>query len=295
MPHEAPPRLERLQDLADRAYGKLWREIGWHVPRGRNVFDADWDLLLILDACRVDALREVASEYPFLDDVSSKRSVGSMSHEWLEKTFTADRSDVLSRTAYVTANTFSEDLSTRESIGLLDEMWRYAAHEEYRVVPPEAVTARTIEVGRTGDFDRVLAHYMQPHEPFLDVDLHPDLGSNPFDEDVNSAKDFLRKGRISREEFWRGYRRNLERVLDSVADLLENFEAETVVITADHGEALGEWGVYGHPAGCLHPSVTDVPWVETRATDRGTLVPDVAAYTEGTVSREEQLRHLGYL
>lgn len=32
-----------------------------------------------------------------------------------------------------------------------------------------------------------------------------------------------------------------------------------VVITADHGEAFGGWGAYGHPMGMMHPAVRRVP------------------------------------
>lgn len=44
---------------------------------GTNVFTRDWDLLVILDACRVDAMREVAGEYEFIQKVDSIRSVGA--------------------------------------------------------------------------------------------------------------------------------------------------------------------------------------------------------------------------
>ncbi|MFC5278677.1 hypothetical protein ACFPM1_07900 [Halorubrum rubrum] len=54
---------------------------------GTNVFDRDWDLLVVLDACRVDALREVADEYGFVGDVESMTSVGSTSFEWMNHTF----------------------------------------------------------------------------------------------------------------------------------------------------------------------------------------------------------------
>jgi len=56
-------------------------------PWGTNVFDRDWDALIILDACRVDALREVEDEYDFLTVDDSITSVGSTSFEWMNHTF----------------------------------------------------------------------------------------------------------------------------------------------------------------------------------------------------------------
>lgn len=34
------------------------------------------------------------------------------------------------------------------------------------------------------------------------------------------------------------------------------------VITADHGEAFGEGGNYGHPEKSIHPVLVEVPWFE---------------------------------
>ena len=46
-----------------------------------------------------------------------------------------------------------------------------------------------------------------------------------------------------------------------------NTDFEKVVVTADHGEALGEFGVYAHPRWVHHPKVRIVPWLEISSTD----------------------------
>jgi len=43
---------------------------------GTNVFDREWDVLIVLDTARVDALRVVADEYDFIGQVDSIWSVG---------------------------------------------------------------------------------------------------------------------------------------------------------------------------------------------------------------------------
>ena len=45
-------------------------------------------------------------------------------------------------------------------------------------------------------------------------------------------------------------------VLNDIGILLDNLDAERVVITADHGEAFGEYGILGHKLGSLHPRST---------------------------------------
>ncbi|MDZ7731077.1 MAG: hypothetical protein U5K37_09360 [Natrialbaceae archaeon] len=87
-------------------------------------------------------------------------------------------------------------------------------------------------------------------------------------------------------------------MLDDVELLLENVDAETVAISADHGESFGEFWEYGHKTGSLNPYVRRVPWVETSATDTGTYTPTVEppqeAESESDESVEESLEALGY-
>jgi hypothetical protein len=120
--------------------------------------------------------------------------------------------------------------------------------------------------------------------------------ADPFGrEGRTTAVDALRRGEVSHETFWQAYRSNLDVVLDDVALLLDNHDGEKVVLTADHGDALGEWGIYDHPAGCLHPVVKNVPWVETTATDTGEYNPEFQREGTSDADVQERLRSLGYV
>ena len=287
---------ESLHEL----YAGAWRYLGWHVPRGTNVYDREWDLLVVLDACRVDLLREVASEYPFVGHVGSVGSVGSMSEEWMAKTFTYEYDDEVRETAYVTANVFSAEVLETTPFRLLDEVWRYGWSDEDGTVPPGPVTDRAIAVAREHDPDRLIVHYMQPHHPFLGPSNPHDSRVDPFGRDGGvTVVDALRRGKVTREAFWTAYRENLRIALDDVSALLSNVDADRVAITADHGDAVGEWGIYDHPAGCLHPVVKNVPWVETTARDTGEYEPTVEAGAADPDSDgadvQGRLRDLGYL
>jgi len=284
-----------VSDSAYELYEGLWRYLGWRVPRGTNIYERSWDTLVILDACRVDALREVADEYSFVGEVDSFESVGSMSEEWMVKTFTDEYADETRRTAYVTSNVFSGRILSSDRFDRLDEVWRYAWDDELGIVPPRPVTDRAIAQARTGDHDRLIVHYMQPHHPFLASEIEGRFEPDPFGREGEvTVVDALRKDRISYDDFWAAYRENLRLVLDDVAVLLANHDAERVVLTADHGDALGELGIYDHPAGCLHPAVKNVPWTETTASDTGSYDPAVEPEDEEADVRE-RLRGLGYL
>ena len=56
------------------------------------------------------------------------------------------------------------------------------------------------------------------------------------------------------------YKENLEVVLESVAELLEHISGN-ILITADHGEYLGENGRYGHGLVPRRSPIIEVPWL----------------------------------
>jgi hypothetical protein len=287
--------LDGVRDVAYDIYAGLWW-LAYPIPRGTNVYERDWDVLVILDACRVDLLRSVANEYDFIGEgnVDRVESVGSMSKEWMAKTFDDHHADEVAETVYVTANVFSKRILDDDDFLELDEVWRYAWDDEEDTVLPRPVTDRAIRAAREHDPDRLIVHYVQPHHPFLSVDGFEAATFGPDSSDT--VVDALRKDKIERERFMRAYRDNLRVALDDVELLLSNVDGD-VAITADHGDALGEWGVYDHPVGFLHPAVRTVPWVETEAIDTGEHVP--SGWKETTETNEDEvtdrLQALGYV
>ena len=55
------------------------------------------------------------------------------------------------------------------------------------------------------------------------------------------------------------YIQNLRVVLRYVANLVQNLSG-IIIITADHGERLGEWGRYSHWDGISDPFLLEIPW-----------------------------------
>jgi len=279
-------------------------------PIGTNVFERDWDVLLILDTCRVDALNEVAHEYDFIKTVDSMTSVGSCSPEWIGCTFTEKYIDAIQDTIYISANAFAERvLVDREfpdsNRGIswsnwrtvrgrdflaLDQPWKYAPDPPHGHIRPEHLTDRAIANAKEHEPDRMIVHYSQPHAPYT---ANADAEERELKEYEQNPRDYLRNDG-DYNKVWEAYLDNLRLVLDEVSIILNNIDANTVAISADHGEAFGEWGIYHHLAGLPHPHLKRVPWVTTSASNTGdyqpTLSPDS---TEKAV--EEHLRDLGYI
>ena len=310
-------------------YVGFWLTLSSRVRLGTHVFDEEWDLLVVLDTCRVDALEAVADEYEFIDEVETVWSLGSTSDEWMAQTFGRDHADQIARTAYVSANPYTDnvlhrgvyppsyrqppamwpawDVVSADDFALLDEVWRYGTDDDLKVTTPRVATDRAIRAGRSDDYDRLLVHYMQPHIPYLGgaTETQPIRGERLRTDGATLTSldmrpfDALRRGTAERADVWANYLDNLRLVLDSVGLLLENVDADRVVITADHGEGFGEYGVYEHPVGCPFPTVKRVPWAVTTATDSGDHDPD--SHREPTTDAHEEsdvadrLADLGYV
>ena len=261
------------------AYVGLWLTATTRYPVGTHVFDREWDLLVVLDTCRTDALRAVADEYDFIGPVDSMVSVGSRSTEWLAHTFSEPYREEIARTAYVTAKYDSEtvfrdgqtpplsgspplswpawETVDADAFETLAEVWRDGHSDRLSVTPPAAVTDRAIRTLDEADAGRGIVHYMQPHQPYIAEVLDTE---EPTPPELLHPFEHLRDGNLSRDRAWTAYLDNLRLVLDEVERLLAAADADRAVITADHGEAFGECGFYQHPLGCPHPVVKTVPW-----------------------------------
>ncbi|WP_154020025.1 alkaline phosphatase family protein [Halococcus sediminicola] len=305
------------RDLVASAYSTYvgaWTTLTSRYPIGTNIYEREWDLLILLDTCRVDALREVADDYEFLGEINRLLSVGSTSNEWIANTFVDQYASEISETAYVSANGYAERVLEdgiypevyiggrrsppsltadrtvdHETFGELDYAWKRGESEYEGHIPPRVVTDRAIELGREGEYDHIALHYSQPHAPYTVAAQCEDRERREYEENPFSA---LRSG-TDRSLVWEAYLEELRSVLDEVELLIENFDADTVAITADHGEAFGEYGIYGHLPGLLHPDVKYVPWVVTSGTDSQEYTP--SQYNQTTTNTREHLEALGYI
>jgi hypothetical protein len=247
-----------------------WISLTSRHPVGTNVFDREWDVLIVLDACRVDALREVAGEYDFIRDVDSITSVGSTSSEWVSKTFTEDYEDTVAETSYVSGNVYAELLLQKEQlppetgngsisfpVPVYDADWDTVSEDqmqsveistetgEHGEIKPRPMTERAVRTQQKADPERLIVHYMQPHRPYL--------GQNTPEQVRRNVTGALINGELTKTEVWSAYLHTLRHVLDEVKLALGNLEYDTAVLTADHGEGFGEHGSYGHDFGWPHP------------------------------------------
>lgn len=282
-----------LRDSAYQLYAGGWRRSGKIHNYGTPIYEEEWDLMVVIDACRADLLAEVVNEFNFLDE-GTTNSVASATEEWMMKNFVPKYREEMVETTYITGNPHSSE-EGEQTFEHLEEVWSHSWNDDVGTTLATDVTEYAVAAGRELNPDRCIVHYMQPHHPFVRTpELNENIGFGEKKE-YNDVWEMLRKGDISRETVWKGYRENLRYVLENVATLLDNFDAERAVITSDHGNALGEFGIYGHPMFVPLPVLKRVPFCRTTATDTKTFDPSVNL-SQRTVDVDvaERLGELGY-
>lgn len=58
-----------------------------------NIYEREWDVLLLLDCMTTDMVQEIKREYDFLDNVGTHRTPGTCSGEWMRRTFNSSYSE----------------------------------------------------------------------------------------------------------------------------------------------------------------------------------------------------------
>jgi hypothetical protein len=287
-------------------YNLLQRQIlRKDVFDGVHPYDQEWDVLIVLDAFRADLFRKIVKtkNYEFVEQCDDITSIAGKSLGWLRTMFDTNHLPEVKETAYVTANphtdiVFSEaETVSKDDFALLDEVWKYGWDEDIGTVLAETVTDRAIDIWRSSGTPSLIIHYIQPHFPSVP---YPDLGSKIDLEMVgetwpDSIWERAIRGKVSDEKIWEAYESNGKYVMDNLKTLLTNIDTDHTVITADHGNAVGERGFYGHGGYPVH-EVREVPWCYASATDNRTYQPDIdpsQQSLDGSVS--DRLKSLGYI
>lgn len=251
-----------------------------------SIWEQEWDICLILDGCRTDTFESV-----FDGESSRIRSVASTSQTWIPRTFN-DKDT--SKVAYVTANPFAANLDPHNFAYFHLEPVQQTKYG-IETVPPEPLADRAIHIWRKKeqlDIDRLIVHFMQPHAPFR---KKPSLFDEFLGTETWGSKVWQRieSDEINREDFFEAYRDNLRWVFEKgVNPIKQNCDA-TIALTADHGNAAGKWGYYGHPRHAPIPSVRIVPWATIEGVDKGIKTPSITDEKQ-TIDVDKQLSALGY-
>lgn len=262
-------------------------------------------MIIILDSCRYDYFREEVGE--FLEgELKTVYTSATATMGYIQTIWDGNYEDM----TYITGLSAPTDHAFKrkgrgyrpsEHIGEFIHVWNDCNQKELGAVLPEVMTQRALEHHE----NRSVVHYVQPHAPYIgDYRLRKEDAKTEWGE---SLQDIYEKiGRydpdkkvISDEQLRKAYRSNLRRCLNAVRELVTRVDVP-VVVTADHGEMLGEGGRYIH-GGRPSQQLCKLPWFvvdDLMIGKRGSTEFEPSErndtdFTKGDV--EEQLKHLGYI
>lgn len=264
----------------EESLGKKQREL---------IHKKNWDVLVVLDACRYDVFERVYGKY-LEGNLKRIRSSGGATVEWLENTFGENHYDF----DYYSANPHINSKPNEHNWGFekVYDGWLEAWSASYGTVLPRDMTEYVLDNAQGSR--KKIVHYMQPHVPFIGLGKVEGyfkgrekimgnmrfkrirsyvgeiaerlLGSDRIDRireklglRVNPYDVIKEKCNHNDDVIKEKYKENLELALKSISHLVSKLGGKKVV-TSDHGELLGEDGRYGHFEE-NHPVLRQVPWL----------------------------------
>lgn len=201
---------------------------------------------------------------------------------------------------YISANPQTHVVGIENKFFETERLYNKKWDEEYKTVLPEDVVNKTLEIKKEYPDKRIISHFLQPHAPYIgDKKIRNDQG------EIIEAKDMwdeirFRNEKVSKKKLTKCYQKNLEMVLKSITKLGKI--NEKVVITSDHGELFGEYGLWEHPKNVHVPELIEVPWFEVEdinkdISDHNFDIGDKTGQNVESESEEEikkKLEALGY-
>jgi len=258
------------------------------------ILKRDWDILIILDACRYDFFKGTHSSYlkggKHLEKVVSP---ATWTLEWLVKTFS---DDYLDDVIYISGNPQCNSIKPRVQYHMKGRYYRFDGKQHFFKIEnvflnhwdkeiqnchPSSINKQFMKSLLKHKDKKFILHYNNPHLPYFSMKegvdfldkkktsiekgmqfLFPELTYYKINRYLwktpSSVKEAIyRKHGMQLIKLF--YLKDLQLALKHISSILSTTNKK-MVITADHGEMLGEHGKYGHPHGNRDKQQIDVPW-----------------------------------
>jgi len=250
--------------------------------------DRDWEILLFMDACRYDYFEKCNTFDGNLEpyDIGCNGTLKYFDFLFRDQ----DCSDVI----FINHLFWFHKWYDKSKFFKVHDACNTHWNQDFGTVLPEDMSKLALEYALKYPNKRVIAHYAQPHIPYLDrpknlvkkkteqqcVYSTPMKGS--IAKLLNKCKNIFPAmpfwmierifggnagvGEIYFSEGFAGlkksYEYNIRRVLKSIEEIIDKTDRLTV-ITSDHGKLIGEYFMFSH--GWWKPkAVTTVPWFEVK-------------------------------
>jgi hypothetical protein len=155
----------------------------------------DWDVLIILDACRYDYFARTYRDF-LSGKLEKRRSLGSSTPEWRVETFKKSYEDIV----YISGNPYINSRSKVKGFAGSDHFFRvidvWESHWDAMAGTVHPKDMNEVSKKLFGKFEgkKFIIHYLQPHAPYLSRNfsstgfLRPDLNENVILDGVKGIK-----------------------------------------------------------------------------------------------------------
>jgi len=264
-----------------------------------SLLEEEWDIAIILDACRYDTFQEVYRRY-LPPGRLEKRIGASDTLDWLHSVF--GKETACDNIVYVSGHPGINgkgvvwiSFNANEKFCKVYDAWFTGWDWKIGTTLPSEVVKTAFQARKEYPDKKMIIHFVQPHFPYRKAPC-PSTYSDLKGVKGNPKLDYLAQKlfrvlgiNFSRfrtsywtirkilnlkcedlnEFYWRNYtvealrklyRDNLEWALDYVKTIVKEFNYSKIVVTSDHGEAFGENGEFFHLYKTKNPVVRLVPY-----------------------------------
>jgi hypothetical protein len=225
---------------------------------GINIFEFSWDYLIILDACRYDIFKYFFKKSNLPGKLSKEFSRGEHTISFLKENFKESHKDIV----YISSNPYVSKYSLNSFYKIIP-VWKDCWDKKEKTVLPEQMLKVTKKTLGKYPSKRFIIHFMQPHYPYIKFDIEKKSQKVSF-FNWYSANIYQT---IDIKQHKKAYINNLKIVLNVIKELIDYLSGR-IFLTADHGEAFGEWihplipiKFYGHRLGVRIPATVEIPLV----------------------------------
>jgi hypothetical protein len=218
-----------------------------------NFFYGDkYSVAIVFDACRYDLFNQYHEEY-LTGELHEAWSPACHTYGWVRRSLMGHYPNITvigghplfnSKGVPVHGWTATKHFSPENII----DVWDFGYSDDLGTIDPNIVVEAALE---HADQEKLLIWFLQPHCPYVGrtklTKFHP-YARGDLNKDLQYwMTEQLEQGRITADYLWVVHRDNMLAAFEATKKLGEAF-SDDVIITADHGELLGEDGKFFHPS-----------------------------------------------